>query len=397
MRINPILPYWIFISISLIATHPSSQYEDADTDGIIEIKVLVGENIEGALLDLKGGYKISNIDTKQTLSSGFFAKRNYLQTLPSGLKWGEGFPNVNKIKITPKSPSTTLLVGGIQYKGALSVYNVNGKLQLVNELDVEEFLSSFLCSEFSSTHYNKATYDALAIVARTSLYASLTEKNTPFWDIKGSDYHYEGLVSVHPASPIYKSIKATRGLILTYEDIPFHTAWTENSGGKTASYSSIFRKRCKGPDGVTVAYAQKEREGHRWKCNMVNQELASLLELKKIRSIDLYQDPQSKKVYGIRFADEKNIVELSFKKFQETLGKNRILSNDFSVHMIRDYVLFEGYGSGFGVGLCLFSADQMAKCGDSSLQILSNFFPGTSLIKLTQIPESFLTYKEEGE
>ncbi len=380
-----------------MATHPTSQYDNVEAEGIVEIKVLVGENVEGALLDLKGGYKISSIDTKQTLSSGFFAKRNYLQTLPSGIKWGEGFPNINKIKITPKSVVTTFLVNGIQYIGSLSVYNVNGKLQLVNELDVENFLASYLCAEFASTNYNKTTYDALAIVARTALYASLTEKVNPFWDIKGSEYHYEGLVSVHPNSPIYKSIKATKGLILTYEDSPFHTAWTENSGGKTASYSSIFRKRCKGPDGVTVGYAQKEREAHRWKCNMVNQDLAALLDLKKIRSVDLYQDPQSKKVYGIRFADEKNIIELSFKKFQEILGKNRILSNDFTVHIVRDYVLFDGYGQGFGVGLCVFSADQMAKCGDSTLQILSNFFPGAALVKLTQIPESFISYKEEGE
>jgi len=380
-----------------MATHSPSQYESTDTDGKVELKVLVGENVEGALLDLKGGYKISNIDTKQVLSSSFFSKRNYLQTLPSGLKWGEGFPNINKIKITPKNTETTFLVNGIQYSGSLSVYNVNGKLQLVNELDVEDFLSSYLCSEFSSKNYSKPTYDALAIVARTDLYANITEKINSFWDIKGSEYHYEGLISLHPNSSIQKSIKATKGLILTYEDTPFHTAWTENSGGKTASYSSIFRKRCKGPDGVTVAYAQKEREGNRWKCNMVNQDLSALLDLKKIRSIDLYQDPQSKKVYGIRFADEKNILELSFKKFQELVGKNRILSNDFSVHIIRDYIVFDGHGTGFGVGLCLFSADQMAKCGDTSLQILSNFFPNTSLVKLSQIPENLITYKEEGE
>jgi stage II sporulation protein D len=387
----------MLLTVYAVGTHPSSKYEAIDNEGVVELKVLVGENVEGALLDLRGGYKISSLETKQVLSSSFFSKRNYLQTLPSGLKWGEGFPNVNKIKITPKNEASTFLVNGIQYLGSLSVYNVNGKLQLVNELDVEDFLASYLCSEFSSTNYNKNTYDALAIVARTALYASVTEKLNSFWDIKGSEYHYEGLVSVHPNSLVHKSIKATKGLILTYEDTPFHTTWTENSGGKTASYSSIFRKRCKGPDGVAVAYAQKEREVHRWKCNMVNQDLSTLFDLKKIHSIDLYQDPQSKKVYGIRFADEKNIIELSFKKFQEILGKNRILSNDFNVHIIRDYVVFNGYGNGFGVGLCLFSADQMAKCGDSSLQILSNFFPGTSLVKLTQIPESLMIYKEEGE
>jgi peptidoglycan hydrolase-like amidase len=48
-------------------------------------------------------------------------------------------------------------------------------------------------------------------------------------------------------------------------------------------------------------------------------------------------------------------------------------------------------GRGYGVGICLFTADQMAKIGDSAPQILSHFFPESTLVKLNTLPKSLFT------
>lgn len=380
-----------FACISLHGTHSDPKYENVDEKGSVEIRILINENIEGALLDVPGSYKIYNPDTHKVITSGFFSKRNYLQANVAGLKWGEGFPGTYKMKIVPNSPDTSILINGVQYKGSITVYSVSSKIQLVNEINVQDFLKAYLSSEFSHTHYNKTTYESIAIVARTNFYHSILERNNPFWDIKASDFGYQGH-STSSSNPVLdKAIDATSGLILTFKDLPFATAWTENCAGYTAAFETIFRRKSPGPEGVAAGYAKKERESNRWKCTLSTKELSEILELNDIQTVDLYQDSQSKKVYGIRFSDTHKISELSFFKFQELIGKNRILSNDFTVHIVKDYVLFTGYGKGCGVGLCLFSADEMAKLGDSAPYILSNFYPTTTLVKLNTIPKELIT------
>lgn len=381
----------------LEATHVPSKYEEIDQKGSVEIRILINENIEGALLDVPGSYKIYNPDTQKTITSGFFGKRNYLQTNVSGLKWGEGFPGVYKMKIVPTDPSTSILINGVQYRGSVTIYSVNAKIQIVNEINVEEFLKAYLSQELANTHYSKTTYEAIAIVARTNFYHHILERNNPFWDVKALDCAYQGHATSSTNHLLDKAIEATAGLVLTFKDLPFATAWTENCAGYTAAFETIFRRKTPGPDGVAAGYAKKERESNRWKCTLSTKELAEILELNNIHTIDLYQDSQSKKVYGIRFSDEHRISELSFFKFQELLGKNRILSNDFTVSIVKDYVLFTGYGKGCGVGLCLFSADQMAQLGDSAPHILSNFYPATHLVKLNTIPKELIAQIRDGE
>ena len=174
-------------------------------------------------------------------------------------------------------------------------------------------------------------------------------------------------------------------MVLAYKEKPFATSWTEHSAGRTASYATVFRKKVSCPDGVSLGYAQKMREESRWKSVLSLTELQTLTGLKKISHIDLFQDPTSKKVYGIRFSDGKLSVEWTIVELRQKVGLNRILSSDFSVKLVHDQVEFIGYGKGYGVGICLFTADQMAKIGDAVPEILSHFFPDAILVKLNSL------------
>ena len=59
------------------------------------------------------------------------------------------------------------------------------------------------------------------------------------------------------------------------------------------------------------------------------------------------------------------------------MGEGNLVSNDFKVKINKDKILFEGYGKGDGVGLCLFSAAKLAKSGELAPKILAQFFPKT--------------------
>jgi stage II sporulation protein D len=61
------------------------------------------------------------------------------------------------------------------------------------------------------------------------------------------------------------------------------------------------------------------------------------------------------------------------------LGWSRIPSTNFTVKKDEDSIIFEGKGYGHGVGLCQWSALQMAREGKNYKEILSFFYPGTTI------------------
>ena len=61
------------------------------------------------------------------------------------------------------------------------------------------------------------------------------------------------------------------------------------------------------------------------------------------------------------------------------LGWEQIKSNLYTIERQGDSWVFSGHGLGHGVGLCQAGAEQMARMGSSTEQILSTYFPGTEI------------------
>jgi stage II sporulation protein D len=172
-------------------------------------------------------------------------------------------------------------------------------------------------------------------------------------------------------------------MIMTFKNQPFAATWTENSAGRTSTYSSIFRKQVVSPQGVPAPLAAKDREKHHWVVSLPKEELGKILGLSKIVTITPYLDHQSEKTYALRVSDGIKTQDLDFFALQQKIGASRLRSNDFEVEIKGDKVIFNGFGQGHGVGLCLYSARLMSQKGDGMAKILSYFFPNTQLQKMT--------------
>ena len=68
------------------------------------------------------------------------------------------------------------------------------------------------------------------------------------------------------------------------------------------------------------------------------------------------------------------------------LGWNTVPSNNFSSHPAGGETVLEGSGQGHGIGLCQRGAEALAAGGANFRDILSRYFPNTSVIRL-QISE----------
>lgn len=356
------------------------------------IQILIEKDVDGILLEVKGPYYIFNPHDGTRVSSGLLGKRFMIHELENGLKWGEEFPGIHQIYIKPRSSETSIFINGIQYAGAIAIYGVAGTINIVNDIDIESYVKAKLTSQFLAP-YEPEVMSALAILVRTdAYYHAMRAIPSSFWHVSAEEVDYQGSALVVSNSAIDRAVESTRHLILLHpeqgKNLPFATAWTENSGGKTAPYSQIFRKDTYAPEkGVEAPLAALARQKSKWTYQIGKKTLAHLLNVGQISSLELFVDKTSTKVYGIRIKDGAQNVDMDFLSLQGRLGTSHLQSSDFTISIKDDAVIFTGFGKGHGVGLCLYSANALAQNGENAVKILSKFFPETYLYNLNAIPK----------
>ena len=188
------------------------------------IKVLIVNNTPGILLEVRGKYKIFDPHTMEHLSTRFVGKRKYLQALSNGLKWGEEFPGIFQLLLVPDDPRTTTLVDGVPYEGRLIIYDVAGKIAIVNEVEIEKYLDSLLSSEKTESLPGEAL-GALVIANRTQAYYQANHPKTPYWAIDGTKTGYKGYGKQNPN--VEKALQTTKYLVLTEGDQTFNARWED--------------------------------------------------------------------------------------------------------------------------------------------------------------------------
>ncbi len=380
------------LNFQLSAEQPSTFQRIAEPMAPRNVQVLLAKDATEVLLEVKGPYYIFNPHDGSRITSGLLAKRFMIRELDNGLKWGEEFAGIHQIYIKPRSPETAIFVNGIQYTGAIAVFGVAGQVNVVNDIDIESYVKAILTSQFSKP-LESEVLSALAILTRTDAYYHATRAPHSFWHINAKEVGYQGSALVISQSPIDYAVDTTRHLILVHpengKNLPFAASWTENSAGKTAAYHSMFRKEAFAPDkGVDAPLAALSRTEHKWCYQTTKKELARLLGFSQIKTLELFVDQSSNKVYALRIKDEHETQDIDFPSLQESLGKEHLQSSDFTLTVKDDTVTLNGYGKGHGVGLCLYSASALARNGQNAVKILSQFFPETYLYNLNALPSN---------
>jgi stage II sporulation protein D len=181
------------------------------------IKVLLAKNVNGALLEVKGPYRVVRKDKIEVLSSGVLGKRFVVHAIKEGIRWGEEYPSIYQIRIEPAAESTIMYVDGMQYKGTISVYHTKeGGVTVVNEVTLEDYLKSTLATQYQST-LAKEALSALVIAARTLAYERI-EKNANSkmpWDISAKEANYFGHGVTLKKNGVDEAIDVTKHIVIT--------------------------------------------------------------------------------------------------------------------------------------------------------------------------------------
>lgn len=202
------------------------------------LKVLVVHDKEGVVVEVKGKYKINDPNTGEHISTRFIGKRKLIQTVHDGLKWGEEFPGIYQLEIVPDEAGTTTVVDGIEYHGPIFVYDIGGTVSIVNQVYVEDFLSSALANRYRQ-QFSQETLAAIAIAARTASYYRVQNPKSKFWGVDGEQAGYQGFAAINASSRMEQAIANTKYMVMsrstTDQGTPetFLAKWPEEKGSNS--------------------------------------------------------------------------------------------------------------------------------------------------------------------
>jgi len=159
--------------------------------------------------------------------------------------------------------SSPITVEGTQYRGNLQI-RVNGdRFNIINIVDIEEYLRGVVPAEMGGTLYPQIeALKAQAVAARTYVYYNLGQFKSLGFDICASQscQVYKGVNAEQDRTD--RAVAATRGEILTYQGKPINALFTAFCGGQTEDVENVFEGgpvpylksvQCGGADGDWIS------------------------------------------------------------------------------------------------------------------------------------------------
>jgi len=281
----------------------------------------------------------------------------------------------------------------------------NGKLTVVNDISIEEYLYGVMSAEIPAKT-NKEALKAQALAARTLVIKNFNRHRSQGFDFC-ADVHcqtYHGLSAETPQTT--EAVNETRGQIIVFEDQPIEAFYHSNCGGclckDTFGDRGYLDEHIDAVEGNLPVSAYDEEQwffnlpdvfcahetggNFRWQ-RIYDQEdylIAFGLNLSNLQQIAFlekgdcfhYQKVSLSDYTGKKYLNSGLEIRNYFDKLRSSAFK---FEAKLSSENITEMVIFWGAGFGHGCGLCQEGAAQMAEQGYSYREILKHYYPGTKV------------------
>ena len=318
--------------------------------------------------------------------------------------------------------------------GNLKITNHDGHLLVINQVPLEQYLSSVAVSEMNGVC--PATFlEAQTITARSWILAAAEKKHAELRiDACNDDccQRYHGLSQMTESSK--SAAENSRGKVLIYDNEICDARYSKSCGGITENaeniwdmapvhyLSSVYDGPTKNKDinwdnwftrkpetycsptfldehELHKYLGNVDKDGHyfRWKVSYTQEEFCEFFSKKinehvsQITKIDALNRGQSGRInrlyldYQTADGSSKTLQLHNEFDIRKTLHPSFLYSSCFVINMDNSIIEFNGAGWGHGVGLCQIGALGMALNGSTTESILTHYFPKA---KLTHIYSS---------
>jgi peptidoglycan hydrolase-like amidase len=233
------------------------------------------------------------------------------------------------------------------YWGRLTVLAHHGELVAVVAMDRETAVASIVAAEMNESAPIEAL-EAQAVATRSFLAAGPRHNDYDFCDTTHCQFLKSPPLS---NSRVTRAVQATQGLILAYRDKPLAAMYSSRCGGETRSLRDAGMEPGETYPYYAVNCAWCRKHPFTWKS--------------RIGSNASMPQPGDE---GKRIAQARQ------------WGWSAIPGSRFTASAESDGWHLEGHSLGHGVGMCQFGAIGMALAGADFREILTHYYPNTTLI-----------------
>ncbi len=290
-----------------------------------------------------------------------------------------------RILVTPLTLSL-LYLNGRPYRGALLLrMNGDGTLDVIDQLDLEEYLYGVVSAEMGMD-WPETALQAQAIAARSYAVARARLGEYDGYDIKAGeqDQAYGGAVLETQAA--VNAVDATRGVVIVYNDHIIKAYYSSCDGGYTADGREL-----EDPQpylrAVPDPYAS-ESPHLAWTASVSLSDFAQAFrtavgDIGDIAAIHPGPADESGRLISVSIVGTTGSRTISGAQFRKLAGTHIVKSTRISaIDVDAGTIAVSGSGFGHGVGMSQWGAKGMADAGLGIYQILGFYYRGTMLSKI---------------
>ncbi len=186
----------------------------------------VGTSIDGKIIDANTNHTICDLEAMK----GYVIKpyHNLMAILYNGTYYKINSDNI----VVRTFDKGFVSAKGTWYRGVIMIQNKNGKLTVINNVPLEDYIKGVVPSEMPSGWATEA-HKAQAIAARSYALANLGKRAKFGYDLKDTpeDQAYGG-ASKETADTNY-AVDQTKGIVLTYNMKVINAYYSASAGGQT--------------------------------------------------------------------------------------------------------------------------------------------------------------------
>ncbi|MBQ7704802.1 MAG: SpoIID/LytB domain-containing protein [Selenomonadaceae bacterium] len=316
--------------------------------------------------------------------------RKILKKINAGENFSVSFSNLKSNAVEIRSEDFPLkdlivTVNDKKYFGGVRVNKNKNSLTVINLAPVEEYLRGVVPNEMSPS-FNAEALKAQAVAARSFTLKNRNRHNSEGFDLCATT-HCQIFGGADSATNFTDEIiKSTRGEVLVLNgrivDTNFHT----DSGGMTESVENVWG----GYASHLQPVEELEKNTQPWTKEFTIEDFSSRfgadfgklaafrLSPLKIGRSDVDRST-SGRVKSVQLIGSKKNLQLTGNELRQ---KFSLPSTLFDIKISGSKIIFEGYGSGHGVGMSQNGANAYAKSGWTYDKILYHYYRGTEIRKL---------------
>jgi len=310
------------------------------------------------------------------------------------IKIGSRIFDSEEVRVSP-SRGGDLVLGGTAYRGELFIANTGEGLDVINKLELEDYLKGVVPREMNYL-WPVAALKAQAIASRSFvLYEALRRRNKDY-DITADTFSqvYGGVSGERWRAT--RAVEATKGKVLEYEGEVLPAYFHSCCGGHTENIARIWGENF-GASGIDMEPLKGVRCGScrwsphfRWQIRIAAKTIAQKLKEKDypidgINEIREGERDDSGRLECVRVRSGDKWFEIPAEEFRAVTGRKYLRSANFRIKKYPFFYFFSGYGWGHGVGMCQWGAFGLSVRRKSAERILSYYYPGARIVNMWEV------------